>query len=95
MQLTKTESESFIKRYEDRYCKPWESLQECSSRLIDHGIVADEEKEYEVWKDFFADLLGKKSSKIYKYRSYWPETVLSKVLNAMRLAYWPKIDSGL
>ena len=40
-------------------------------------------------------MLGKKANEVYKIRAYWPETVLSKVTNSLRLNYSPKITKSI
>lgn len=92
MELTNKQSEQFISFYMNRYAKEWETTLQCSTRLIEEWVMANKDDEYNTWKEFFTTLLWKKANSVYKYRTHWPETVLSKVLNSLRLNYWPKIN---
>ena len=90
MELTQKKSKQFLERYMDRYANEWESSIECSTRIIEEWIVADEEVEEKAWRDFFRTMLWEKADDIYKMRWDRPETVLEKVMSSMYLNYWPK-----
>lgn len=95
MELTKKQQIEFLKWFENRYVFKWEKISECSERIIKEGIYWDEKSEYEEREKFFKLLLGKKANEVYKIRAYWPETVLSKVTNSLRLNYSPKITKSI
>lgn len=80
MELTKHQSEQFIKRYKDRYGD--------SKEL---PIANNETLEIKEWKQFLRELLWKKTDTMYKKRSWGKETILDKVFNSLWLAYWPII----
>lgn len=90
MELTKKQSEQFISFYMNRYAKEWETISECSNRLIEEWIYAVQSVEYKAREDFFRKMLWKRADEVYKMRKYWPETVLHKVMSSARLNYSPK-----
>lgn len=79
------DEKKFLKLYRERYALPWETLTDCSKRIVNNGIEAIEEEEYVEFREMVWECLDNPDEK-YKDR-----TILGKAMELWAW-YWPKCN---
>jgi hypothetical protein len=88
MTLSEKSSKMFVEWYKNRY-KWYDTPIEYTSQEM---IWISEEEDRMEWEKFLRTIIPD-PDKVYKQRPRWAEKNITKVLNSLRLNYWPKCDS--
>lgn len=88
--LTEKQQLQFIEFYKSLY---WDTSKETWTWELPHIPADKEEEHYKIWEEKLTEIMWKRNAKQpYIHKGWRKDTRLWKVMEGLRLCYWPVID---
>lgn len=88
--LTEKQQLQFIEFYKSLY---WDTSKKTWTWELPHIPADKEEEHYKIWEEKLTEIMWKRNAKQpYIHKGWRKDTRLWKVMEGLRLCYWPVID---